>query len=146
MAPDHFGDLDPEHARPARAAVDEDPVTPLHVGDDALVCGQRGGAGRGGVVRVDTVRERDAAGARGGDELAERAELGGRVEATEDELAGLQDGGQRCAGDDDAAAVVDPGGGGRGRDEGAEDGQFGDFVVDWVDRHADYFDRDLFGA
>lgn len=51
-----------------------------------------------------------------------------------------------AAGGEDAPAEVDAGGGGLGDEEAADEGQFGDFVVDGVEGHADDFDEDLLGG
>jgi hypothetical protein len=139
-----FGKLDAEDAGSAGAAVDKDLVARLDVRDDGLVGCQGGCAGCGGVVDVHAAWELDAARPLGGDVLAQGAEFDGLVEAAEDELAGLQDGFHGGAGGDDAAAVVDSGGCGLGDDESAHDGEFGQFVVDGVEGHADDFDGDLF--
>lgn len=53
------------------------------------------------------------------------------------------EGGGGAAGGEDAPAEVDAGGGGPGDEEAADEGQFGDFVVDGVEGHADDFDEDL---
>lgn len=145
MAAYGFGELDPIGAGAAGAAVDEDVVVGLGVRDDALVGGQCGGADGGGVVGVDAGGEGGGAGAGGDDVLRQGAEAGGRVEAAEDGFAGRE----RCcgaAGGDDTAAEVDARGGGTGDEAAAEEGEFGDFVVDGVEGHADDFDEDLFGA
>lgn len=114
-----FCELDAEGAGAAGAAVDEDAVVGLRVGDDALVGYQGGGADGGGVVGVDAGWEGGGAGEGGDDVLAHGAEAGGRIEAAEDGLVGGEGGGG-AAGGEDAPAEVDAGGGGPGDEEAAD--------------------------
>lgn len=93
MTAQRLGELDPEDARPARPAVDEDPVPALDVRHDGLVGRQPRHAHGGRIDGGDALGDSDRAGGSRDGELAEGATGQRRGPAdTEDELAGLERG------------------------------------------------------
>ncbi|TKW58872.1 hypothetical protein CTA1_8647 [Colletotrichum tanaceti] len=148
VAADGLCDLDAESAGAAGAAVDEDLVAGLDVGDDVLVGGEGGGAEGGGLLEVD---RGGAGGGDGGDAvavgdgvLAQRALGGHGVEAADDEVS-RGDVGDGGADGDGAAGEVHAGAPGEGDDGLGDEAEVRELVVGRVDARGDDLDEDLVG-